>query len=910
MKKIILLFLIIFQVAICSAKVSPILFRQAKCEAINLHNKLVWKGELISLDSSKGENRLINNENHHNGKTLIPDSLWEQLSGSSLSNDGKWLVFYIQIGTEVFSYLRNNKNNQVEKLGKYYGQAAFSADNQYILYKSAHDIYILRQVTDTAKTEFKNLKYAVLFGPDLITLKQQSNSNLFVMEIINIKNSSRRILSRSVDKMILINESDGLFYITKDKVAGSNILLRLTARTRFVNEVLKTNGDLKNLQFLKSSNALSLIESGLQDDKNTVDIPYVYFCKSNQLIKIPTVAPPGLIINPSEVLSHGFTIKPNRILLMCRKIESEKKPVKTSDPEGLVVWDWSQKERDVKELAFNKVLAPEIFPQAVMLYYELKSHKLIPLGNLSSFIMPKVGDIAVRTSPVKLKDEFVLGYNADIELVNLKSGRVKSLFKNFEFGGRNVWRNSIASISPNGNLFCFFHNKQYHIYNFETQDQVTLTTKIDDTFWDEEYDSPKGVAPIYDIYWAKDSRNVYLHSRNHVYRCSIDGKSFIKLTDFSNEDIVFRMSKLNGGEFIVENENAIYFDVKGLSSGYQGLFLWTPSELRPLIFEDYLVRDFRVNIDRTGFTFIKERTDTPPSLYHASHDFHAVNEVFKTNATYPLEKPGKSELITYISHGRKLHGVLYYPFSYDPNRKYPVICHVYEKLSQNYNRFNKSNELLPYDKVNFNRRGYFVFEPDIVMQINNPGISAAECIIAGVNEVIKRPSIDKANIGLIGHSWGGYETGFTISQTNLFKAAIAGAPLSDLTSMYLGVRWDDPYNMSFALFERDQARFSGPHYDEPEAYMRNSTVYQVKKIETPLLIQVGNKDGMVDWYQGIELFNALRRAGKICYMLAYRDEGHILAKQENVSDYALKQMQFFDHYLKGMDVSEWMKLTE
>ena len=134
--------------------------------------------------------------------------------------------------------------------------------------------------------------------------------------------------------------------------------------------------------------------------------------------------------------------------------------------------------------------------------------------------------------------------------------------------------------------------------------------------------------------------------------------------------------------------------------------------------------------------------------------------------------------------GKPLQGALFYPANYEPGKKYPMIVYIYEIRSNVLNRYVTPSPRSSYNTTNYTSQGYFVFQPDIVYQTNHPGESAVNCVVPAVEEVLKTGMIDEKKIGIMGHSWGAYQTSFIITQTNLFSAAVAGAPLIDMISMY------------------------------------------------------------------------------------------------------------------------------
>jgi dipeptidyl aminopeptidase/acylaminoacyl peptidase len=202
--------------------------------------------------------------------------------------------------------------------------------------------------------------------------------------------------------------------------------------------------------------------------------------------------------------------------------------------------------------------------------------------------------------------------------------------------------------------------------------------------------------------------------------------------------------------------------------------------------------------------------------------------------------------------------------------------------------------------------GYMVLTPDIVYTIGNPGQSALKCVLPAIQAVVDKGFVDENAIGIQGHSWGGYQIAYMVTQTNRFKAAEAGAPVGNMTSAYSGIRWGSGLPRQFQ-YEQSQSRIGKTLYDAPMKFMENSPIFHIQRVKTPLLILANDQDDAVPWYQGIELFLALRRNGKQAYLWSYNGEFHGLRRRPDQKDYTMRMQQFFDHFLKGAPAPEWME---
>jgi dipeptidyl aminopeptidase/acylaminoacyl peptidase len=157
-----------------------------------------------------------------------------------------------------------------------------------------------------------------------------------------------------------------------------------------------------------------------------------------------------------------------------------------------------------------------------------------------------------------------------------------------------------------------------------------------------------------------------------------------------------------------------------------------------------------------------------------------------------------------------------------------------------------------------------------------------------------------------GQSWGGYQVAYLITRTSMFKAAGAGAPVSNMTSAYGGIRWESGMSRQFQ-YEQTQSRVGRDLWNGIELYMENSPLFKLPNVTTPVLIMHNDNDGAVPWYQGIEMFMGLRRLGKPAWLLEYNDEAHNLRQRRNRKDLSIRLQQFFDYYLKGEPEPAWMK---
>lgn len=177
--------------------------------------------------------------------------------------------------------------------------------------------------------------------------------------------------------------------------------------------------------------------------------------------------------------------------------------------------------------------------------------------------------------------------------------------------------------------------------------------------------------------------------------------------------------------------------------------------------------------------------------------------------------------------------------------------------------------------------------------------------MSGVHALNKKGWIDSMKMGIQGQSWGGYQVSYIITRTNMFAAAWASTPVSNMFSAYGGIRWETGINRQFQ-YEKAQSRIGATIWQKPYLYIENSPLFHLPKVQTPLAIMANDNDGSVPWYQGIELFTAMKRLNKKVWLLNYNGEGHNLVERKNRKDLQIRQQQFFDWLLRGDNPAAWL----
>jgi dipeptidyl aminopeptidase/acylaminoacyl peptidase len=454
----------------------------------------------------------------------------------------------------------------------------------------------------------------------------------------------------------------------------------------------------------------------------------------------------------------------------------------------------------------------------------------------------------------------------------------------------------------------YFKDKNWWIYDILKGTHINLTKDIPTVLWNTRDDSPQDIKPPFgNGGWFKDDKAILIYDEFDVWKVYPDGTKPIRLTQGKENKIIFRSVRLSYEYPYIDPTKDLYFSATGDLDKKEGYYRFSvKNKFDKLIFEDKAIGGLRKAEKSDYFLYSSETYASSPNIYRTTYSFSDGEKISDTNPQQSKFAWGKSELINFKNKdGKALQGALFYPANYEPGKKYPMIVYIYEIRSNMLNRYVSPSPRSSYNTTNYTSQGYFIFQPDIVYKTNQPGQSSVNCVVPAVEEVLKTGMIDEKKIGLMGHSWGAYQTSFIITQTSLFSAAVAGAPLIDMISMYNEIYWNSG-SPNQNIFETSQGRLREPWWVIMQDYMTNSPMFQAQNIKTPLLVTFGNSDGAVDWHQGIEMYTTMRRMEKPFIMLVYDGENHSLAKKENQLDYTKRVNEFFNHYLLGTEAGEWI----
>jgi len=546
--------------------------------------------------------------------------------------------------------------------------------------------------------------------------------------------------------------------------------------------------------------------------------------------------------------------------------------------------------------------------KAYLSLYHFDTKKIIQIANPEYDIVryPDEGNgnyaVIGNETPYQLQSQWTAQSFMDIKRVNLTTGKQTDL-------GSKIYKNT--SLSPGGNYLYGYSRKDstWFTYNLKTLKYKSLTKGKQ--FYDELHDYPDDPYSYGVVGWTEDDTQFLIYDRFDIWAFNPDNGASENLTQGRSKKIKYRYIKLDKEKKGLPKKRNWLLNTFNEDTKHGGFSLYNPKSksLKPVLSGPNRYKDVYLALKdkKERIVFTKESFTEFPDLWSTDLAFKSPKKISDANPQQKDYNWGTAEQVKWVSlDGKPLEGMLIKPENFDPTKKYPLLVNFYEKSSNGlYNHHTPSYGRSTINYSFYASRGYLIFNPDVHYRDGYPGESAFNCVIPGITALIDKGFVDKDNIGVQGHSWGGYQIAYLVTKTNIFKAAESGAPVPNMISAYGGIRWWTGLSRQFQ-YEHTQSRIGGTPWEYPQRYVENSPIFNIDKINTPLLIMHNDADGHVPWYQGIEFFVSLRRLGKPSWFLNYNGEPHWPQKLQNRIDFNLRMSQFFDYYLKGAPKPKWM----
>ncbi len=688
-------------------------------------------------------------------------------------------------------------------------------------------------------------------------------------------------------------------------------------------------GHYKSVTFDDAGNQVAFLSDAADYDKPVS--PYrLYYWKTSDAAATELVSattrgmPQGMVVADS---APRFTEDGQRLLLATAPPPPPPPDPNVRRPAPLPVDMWSSKDPLIQPM--QKVRATQEQSRNYRAIVHMNNKQFVQLATPD---LPDVNPgadpnraIGLNGLPYRQEISWDTTYN-DVYLVDLKTG---SRRKMLDHAGGGV------SMSPGGKYLLFFDRKTLNWYtqDIATGVRVNLTERLPVKFYDESHDTPDAPNSLGTAGWTDGDKSVILYDQFDVWEIKPDGTAPRNITNGEGrkQKLVFRYRAPwdaevaagagpggggggggrgggAGGGGLISTTKPMLLTTTNDETKATGLYRvpFAGGAPEKIVMMDKAIGNISKAKNADVVAFTESKFDEFPDYWITDTAFNAPKKVTDANPQQAEYVWGKAENIKYINgDGKVLNAMLIKPDNFDPTKKYPMMVYIYEELSQGLHGYRAPNVGTSINITRYVSNGYVVLQPDISYETGYPGPSAMKCVIPAINTVVAQGYIDPKRIGIQGHSWGGYQITYMITQTNIFAAVEAGASVSNMISAYDGIRWGTGMVRQFQ-YEKTQSRIGETLWDAPLQFIENSPIFWVERIHTPYLTIHNDGDDAVPWYQGIEFNMAMRRLGKEAYMFNYNGQPHGLNNRDYMKHWTVHMDEFFDHYLLGKPRPEWM----
>lgn len=574
------------------------------------------------------------------------------------------------------------------------------------------------------------------------------------------------------------------------------------------------------------------------------------------------------------------------------------------EPSDVQVWHWD----DDDIIRYQEYSASRLARATNLAAWHLDEDRLVRLGrDLDEDVRLLEGGrwgVVPDYTPYLFERRFGAG-TTDWYRVDPRTGERTLLLEGAQFG---------VETGTSFRMVLFYHDDRWTTVDLATLERTALDRGDGASFtrslFDYDYPGPRrswGVGG-----WEEEGAAVFLYDKHDVWRADLDEGALQRLTRGAEEGLRYRMANVDPEAFFFEPPEVpagepVWLSVRdpdSKASGYARVD--QPGRVETLIMEDALVQGLKKVGDTERYALRMERWDDAPDVFTVGEALDGLVQVTNTNPFQEEYAWGRSELVSYTTDaGHDLQGVLIYPADFQEGERYPLILYQYERLSDNLHRYDVPSERDYYDYQTWSQQGYVVLMPDIVYEPGRPGPSALDAVEHALDAAVATGHVDPDRMGLIGHSWGGYQASYLPTRTHRFAASVAGAAITDFVSFMGAVHWNGGLAET-GHWETGQARMAVPYWEDPEGHLESSPVNFIDELETPVLLMHGDADGVVDFRQGLEYYNYARRAGKEVVLLVYPGADHGLRKESNQVDYHRRILKWFGHFLKGEEAPDWI----
>lgn len=866
-------------------------------------------------------------------------SKWSRIVSVTISNDGKWMTHGLRPnGGDDTLFVKNIDTGKIYKV-KYAASPAFSENSKWVSYTIEPNEAEEKKLKKSKKTIFNtaglmNLETGTKESYERVDSKEFSpNSQYFAVlrkkpSDDNTKHDGKDLVLRNLQNGSVTNIGNVSSFAFNKR--GTHMAYTVDANDKIGNGVYVLalgTGEVKALDtdtisyssltwdderahrkdWAAKGKHLAVLKASQSD---------TVLHKNNSLIVLTNVGTPAF--KKQSYTSAAISGLPARMII------SENGDISWSDDGNTVFFGVRTQEKKVK-MSKDTIANVDVwhwkdeYIQSVQMRRSAANKRFTFLCALDvpSGKAVKLADESIREVLLSKHNQFAIGRDEKPYINDVNWGvSPADLYRlNLKTGARDVFAKRVQrpiGFSPDGRFYLYQLDSALQVYDVQLNKVTNVSKSAPVRFMDMEHPYPHEKPPFGVAGWTSDGKNVIVNHKYDLWMLALDGSKATNLTGGlgDKEEIHFRYIAIDPLEEFIDTKKPIMLDAYGEWTKKSGFYTVTLGKVpTPIIYLDKNVGNPIKALQADRIIYTMQTFVDFPDYYVSTSNFSNPKKITDANPQQKNFAWGRRVLVDYTnSKGQKLQGTLALPANYKEGEKYPMIVYFYEKMSQNHHNYSMpAYDDRPHMSL-YASNGYLVFMPDNVFEEGKPGTSSLDCITSAVKKVIDLGYADPKRVGLQGHSWGGYQTSFILTQTDMFACIVTGAPPTNLESFYNNIYGSTGTN-HHGIMEIGQVRMGlgVTPWSAREAYQRESPMFHAPKIKTPFMILHGTTDGAVDWSQGLELYNAARRLDKEVIFLSYPNEGHHLAIEANQIDFLNRMQQFFDHYLKNAEAPAWMK---
>lgn len=824
-------------------------------------------------------------------------ALWNSISSGPASNDGNWLAYYRKYTTADTLFLQDRQGTKKFSFPSAF-QVQFTDDGRFAAIRKKDSVHLLELKTGKSHRYPVQGQHLLSAGGRYLVLQDASKRQL---RIVNLKNYAESCLDSISD---LVADPLNRSAVVVHQENGRERMERISFDASIKKELIIEGaaGSFQNFCWNSKGSHLAFLEiGGGKSGKDALLLASVSG-RSTSLKRL-TAESKSFPIG-SRIANSTLHVSDDGKRVFFDLIPSAQEMVR---PESqLVIW-----QSNSQQLAPPEKRAGSNQRQSWSVWHP-SDDRIIPLETDAhpNAVLSENGQYAlVFSTSDYLPRHTYGGHYADIYLLDLDMGGLQLVLKQHLLAGGQTL------LSPTGKYIAYFKDGNWWTYDTRKKKHNCITGAVGGSFINAGHDKA-GPAPAHPFGgWSLGDGELVLHDAFDIWIFSSDGTSSRRITDGRSRHIRHRLyddgllhqslGKVAGfSSKAIDMENTVMVTTEDQHSLRKGISLWNRKKgLHQLVAADRKIYSLQKLGGSDALTYFECSFDSPPALKLAGIVEQPI-VIAQANAQQSDFHWGSSQVVHYEVAGHKLKGALFYPSNFVAGRKYPMIVNIYEKLSRTVHDYvppsGKSEN--GFSATDLTQQGFFVLCPDIDYTLNDAGNSALRCVTAAVEKVLEGHPIDDSRIGIMGHSFGGYQTSYIIAHSSLFKAAIAGAPITDLRSFDLSVNNEGRPNL--VLVEEEQLRLTKPFYG-PEM-KRNSPMESIINVQTPVLLWTSDSDQVVPPEQSMAFHIGLWRLGRESTLLVYPKEGHSLLNDKNQEDLSKRVSEWFSYYLKEDKRPDWM----